>query len=95
MRAEAMPIIRLEIENLKSSVCHYLGIEGSELEQVIKQEIEKQSRSLIKQIEKEVANSVSSLINERVRLYFLAGEGKNKIYEAIEKSFRPNKNDKQ
>lgn len=86
MDLKSVPIIRLEIENLKHSISHYLGIENSDLEKVVHQEIDKQKDFLDQQVRLEVSRCINQIIREKVYEYFSTGEGADNIKKAIKKT---------
>jgi hypothetical protein len=88
MKFEAIPILRLEIQNLKHTICQAIGIEGSELEQVIEKAIEQEAHKIIPQVSKIVKDSMEEVITERVRTYFNFGKGRKAIDDAIEKAVK-------
>ena len=88
MRAESIPILRLEIQNLKHTICNAIGIEGSELEKVIEESIAEQAMKIIPEVERLVKESLEDVIRERVRAYWDFGKGREVIDKAIDKAIK-------
>lgn len=89
MDSRGMPIIRLNIDSMKHQIAHMLGIEGSELEKVINEQIERQLEVLVRQeIPDLVRATIIECVNNDVKYYFSYGEGSKAIQETIQKNFK-------
>lgn len=88
MNYECVPIIRLEVERLKTCVCHMMGIKGSELEKVIRDKID--SIDIKRKIEELVEKDLESILTTAIKEYFLFGEGKESMRKIIGGIFKDN-----
>ena len=82
MRSEAMPIIRLEVENLKHAIVTHMGCIGSELGDRIAAEVDK----AVEQYpwESTVKKVVEQSIYKALERHFTYGRGFKAIEGAIE-----------
>ena len=91
MRADAIPVIRLEIDHMKHAIAAALGIEGSDLEDVINREIENQLGLLItSEIPRLVKDTIMGCVQSEVKSYFTCGDGAKAIEEAVKTNFKIN-----
>ena len=89
MRAEAIPIIRLEIDHMKHAIASALGIEGSDLEEFINEEIENQLAILVKdEIPRMVRDAIVQCTQDSLKSYFSYGDGAKAINDAISENFK-------
>ncbi len=78
MNSEAVPVIRLEVANLKHAIMHHMGIAGSDLSEAIGEKVDKAVADYPwdETVKKVVDESIRSALSR----YFTYGEG----YKAIE-----------
>lgn len=89
MRAEAIPVIRLEIDHMKHAIVSALGIKGSDLEEAISTEIEKAVREIaVTKIPNMVRETLLVCVQDSLTNYFKYGEGRIAIDEAIKDNFK-------
>jgi len=81
-----MPIVRLEIDNMKKSILSHLGVIGSELGDRLAAEIEEAIESY--SWGDRVKFIVHEAIEARIQDYFSFGEGGRKIKDAINEGFK-------
>ena len=77
MNANAIPVIRMDVEMMKSSILHHLGVVGSELGECLDAEIEKAVSSFPWQ--QRVDEIVHESIDSNIKAYFQYGDGSNAI----------------
>ena len=82
MRFEAIPTIKLEIQNMKSAIMTQLGLVGSDLGKTLSGEIDKAVASY--DFQGEVTEIVHKAIRNHVEGYFKYGNGHSVISDAVE-----------
>lgn len=86
MNFEAMPRIRIEVEQMKQAIICQMGVLNSELGDIIGNEISKAIEAY--DWKKEVTNVVHNTLTEMVKSYFTFGEGYKAIKQAVENGFK-------
>ncbi len=81
MDIKSIPIIRVEIDQLKHSIISHMGVYGSVLGEVIDAEIEKAIVNY--DFEGEVRLIVNDAISSELKSYFAYGIGRTVIREAV------------
>ena len=85
MDSQFAPQIRLEIEAMKASIMHHMGLHGSELGEHIDREVMKAIESY--PWEERVRKIAHNAIDEAVERYFKYGGGAYRaIHDAIDKA---------
>lgn len=85
MDLRSMPLIKFEIEGIKSQIASYLGTRGSELEGVLAAEIGKAIASF--PLKARVQEIVHYQIARSIEVYFQHGKGADAIEETIDSIF--------
>ncbi|MGD2065599.1 MAG: hypothetical protein PVI43_00330 [Candidatus Bathyarchaeota archaeon] len=85
MNHEAMPLIRLEVEQMKSTILTHLGAHNSEMGEVLKVEIEKVIESYDWQ--GKVTEIVHTELTKQVADYFKYGQGHDLVKAAVTEGF--------
>lgn len=84
MDAGFIPKIRLDIEHMKGSIVHAMGLVGSEMEESINKEVDKAMRNL--DLKYTVQDVISEVVREKLKSYFMIGDGAIAIRKAIKES---------
>lgn len=101
MHGEAIPVVRLSIEGMSHQILHYLGLEGSELGEVIEQKIKEETDNLFHESDHEIRNVIRSeiqrVVTQKVKDYFSYGEGSvflsRKVNECLDAAFKEKEED--
>jgi hypothetical protein len=89
MRAEAFPIIRIEIDHMKHQIASMLGIKGSDLELAINEEIEKQMAIFAREtLPTMVRETLHEAVEAELKSYFKFGDGATAIQDAVKNNFK-------
>ena len=80
-----VPIIRLEIEELKSTIQSQLGVRGSELGTIISEQIDKAFADY--PFERKVKEIVYEQMTKAIESYFKYGKGSDAINAAVSTLF--------
>jgi hypothetical protein len=86
MNYEAMPRIRLEVEQMKSAIIFHLGVHGSELGELLDKEITGAINSY--PWGSEVTRIVHTALKDKIEWYFKYGKGAKAVEEAVEEGFK-------
>jgi hypothetical protein len=86
MDNEAVPIIRLEVQNLKHAVLSHMGVIGSQLGEMIEARIDESINTM--PIDTLINDAIKECIEDVIRDYFTKGEGYKAIKESVNKSFK-------
>lgn len=78
----AIPIIRVEVDRLKSSIVHMLGMQGSILGERVAEQIDRAIADYPWQ--QQVEEAVSTAVTKAISQYFNYGRGWVAIKEAVE-----------
>lgn len=88
MRAEALPVIKINIDHMKHSIASMLGVEGSDFEKALNSEIDKQVTELSREeIPRIVRESLLECAKTSIHQYFSYGDGRLIIDSCIKKAF--------
>ena len=82
MNAESMPIIRLEIENMKQTIITALGLRGSELGEAVQVGIERAVKAY--DFDAKVSQIVSDIITMDIDSFFRHGPGRAAIQSVVQ-----------
>ena len=82
MDSKSIPLIRLEIEHMKHSILHHMGLRNSDLGDAIEAEIDKALACY--PWETAVRKIVHQQITDQVEWFFKYGEGATAIRESLE-----------
>lgn len=101
MHGEAIPVVRLSIESMTSQILHHLGLEGSELGEVIEQRIKEETAILFHDADHEIRNVIRTeirrVVTQRVKDYFSYGNGASflnrKVTECLDEVFKEREED--
>jgi hypothetical protein len=83
MRSESVPIIRLTVENMTQAICSHMGIENSELENLIHQRVKE--LNIQKKIDEMVVQELNNSVRKACQEYFQFGEGNDMVVESVKK----------
>lgn len=86
MNAEAIPIIRFQIENLKHQIASHLGAVGSELGEAVENAVDKAVAEY--DFDGEVSRIVSQVVSEELQAFYTYGRGRLIIREALDQALR-------
>lgn len=90
MKYEAIPLLKLTVENMKHQIISHLGIHGSELGKALDKEI---SRAVeLFPWEEKVTEIVFDALNNHIENFFRYGKGSIAIQEAVEEGFKESLN---
>lgn len=81
MNEKAIPVMRFDIEGMKASIFHHLGVVGSELGKALDEEITKAVESF--PWESRTKEIVHEAIESQIKSYFQYGEGAEAIKKTI------------
>ena len=93
MNYDAMPQIRLEVEHMKHSILHHLGVAGSQLGECLEKEIQAAIETYPWQ--HRVTEIVHHAIDDYVKAYWSYGKGSKRITQAIDDAFSQRLDDDQ
>lgn len=82
MNYDGAPVIRLEVENMKQSILHHMGVNGSDLGKHIDAHIDKALFTYPWQ--QKVDEAVHTALNEAIGEYFRFGGGSKEIKQTVE-----------
>jgi hypothetical protein len=85
VKAEAMPLIRLEVEGMKASILAHLGVIGSDLGVHLDEQIQHAIDSY--PWEDKTKRIVHDAITKRLESYFTYGKGNQAIEAVIDEGF--------
>ena len=86
MDSNAVPLIRLEIENLKHAIIRHMGAVGSELGERLSEQIDKAIEEY--PWEEQVKKITHEAIDDTIERYFKHGHGMTVLYRVLDDSIR-------
>jgi len=86
MDYEAIPTLKIEIQNMKHSIIAHLGATGSELGEALNGEIMAAVDNYPWQ--KQVTAIVHEVLNKKIESYFSYGPGSKAVDAAVEEGFK-------
>lgn len=85
MNFEAMPILRMQIEGMKSAIVTHLGARGSELGEAMAEQVDKVIADY--DWEGEVRRIVKATLTDKIQYYFKYGDGAKAVQDAVSEGF--------
>ena len=82
MDFESVPIVRLELENMRRTILRHMGVEGSELGAVLNKRISEAIKTY--NFSTKVSAIANSVIDEQINAYFRHGLGRKCIQKAVQ-----------
>jgi len=86
MNYEAMPLVRIQVENMKHSILNHMGVIGSEYAEALDEQIQKALNDY--PWEQEVKRIVREEVTAQIQGFFKYGNGHRAISESIEEAFK-------
>jgi len=83
MNFESVPMIRLELDYMKSSIISTLGLYGSELGEAVKERIEQTIKNY--DFNGKVSAIASDVITSEIEAFFKFGNGREYIQSSVQK----------
>ena len=90
MNAEFIPKITLNVEFMKGSMVHAMGLAGSDVEKHIAAAIDEQLKNI--DYDRIILEHLSTAVSSAVKDHFSYGEGRKAIEKAVQGMFKKNKN---
>jgi hypothetical protein len=85
MNFDSMPIVRLEIDRMKASIVHHLGVNGSQYGEALAAAIDNAVKSY--DWDSQVKELTHKILEEKIADYFKYGNGAQAIREAVNAGF--------
>jgi hypothetical protein len=82
MKFENIPIIRMEIEGMKANILNALGLYGSELGEVVKENLEKAIKEY--PFEEIIKQEAYNALDSAIKNYFAHGKGRELIESIVD-----------
>ena len=76
-----LPIIRLEIEGMKHSILHHLGLHNDEIARLVEREIDDAIKNI--DLRAKVRSEVERAVTKSIEEYFRYGGGASAISQAV------------
>lgn len=86
MKYEAIPRLKFEIEGMRTAIVSHLGVEGSEVGEVLDEEIKKAVAEFPWQ--ERVSCIVHEALNDEISAYFRYGSGHKLVKDSVEEGFK-------
>lgn len=75
------PLVRIEVEEMKHSVMHYLGAHHQEIEEQVKAQLERVIENY--DFERRVREAIHTVIDGAILGYFKYGQGREAVEKAV------------